>query len=121
MGHPPALRFAIGRASAHSLGARPVGCESMSGSPEDKGPASGGLKRSRTVSAVREGPFSKSARRGAPPFSSLPTPDDARYPPEMGPTRRYYWRSQGHNEDIKVAESRKPGGGLGTDGTYPKF
>ena len=58
------------------------------GSPEDEGPASGGVKRSRTVSAVREGPFSKSARRGAPPFSSLPTPDDASYPPEMGPTRR---------------------------------
>ena len=43
-------------------------------------------RRSRTVSAVREGPFSKRERRGAPP-SSRPTPADASYPPEMGPTR----------------------------------
>ena len=43
-----------------------------------------GVKRSRTVAAVREGPFSKSARRGAPHFSSC-----LRH--NAGYTRRRWW------------------------------
>ena len=47
-----------------------VPATSMSGSAEDEGPTSDGVKRSRTVSAVRQVHFSKSARSGAPPLIS---------------------------------------------------
>jgi hypothetical protein len=50
---------------------------------------SGGVKRSRTVSAVREGPFSKGARRGAPSVISIPVQNKlGDTSPLKGPTRR---------------------------------